>query len=159
VNYGVELTLVEAERACERFKKAYPDLQQGLWDNYHLCQRRGYIVIGAGRIIKAEWETDVGGKLIFPRCCNAPIQGICADALLRATAWLHGRLKQARIRGGLVAAIHDEMVIEAVEDDAEKARAILEDTMTEAFAETFPGAPTQGVAKAKIGKSWWETKQ
>jgi DNA polymerase I-like protein with 3'-5' exonuclease and polymerase domains len=159
LNYGVEFSLVEAERACARFKKAYPELQQGLWDNYHLCQARGYIVIGAGRAVKAEWETDVGGRLLYTRCCNLPIQGICADALLRAIAWLYSRLKQARVHGGSVGAIHDELLLEIAEDDAEKARKILEDTMLEAFATTFPGAPTSGVATAKIGRTWWGTKQ
>jgi hypothetical protein len=44
------------------------------------------------------------------------------------------------------------------EDDAEKARALLEAAMIEAFAMTFPGAPTNGVAVAKIGKNWAEVK-
>ena len=159
VNYGVELTLDEAERACDGFKKAYPDLYQGLWDNYHWCERRGYIEIGCGRLVRAEWEIDVGGRIQFTRACNLPIQGICADALMRAIIGLPRRLKQARVRGGLVAAIHDELILEIPEDAAPKALVILAETMLEAFAETFPGAPTAGLAEAKIGKTWWDTKQ
>ena len=116
------------------------------------------MLIGVGRIVKAEWETDVGGRLLFTRCCNLPIQGICADAMLRAVAWTYARLKQARIRGGLIATVHDELLLEVEEDDAEKARLILETTMIDAFSETFPGAPENGVAAAKIGRTWAETK-
>jgi len=60
--------------------------------------------------------------------------------------------------GGLIATINDELVVEAAAADAEAARTILEQTMTEAFAETFPGAPTNGIATAKIGRNWAEVK-
>lgn len=53
LNYGVEFSLGEAERACARFKKAYPERHQGLWDNYHLCKRRGYIGIRVGASTRA----------------------------------------------------------------------------------------------------------
>jgi DNA polymerase I-like protein with 3'-5' exonuclease and polymerase domains len=158
VNYGVELSLAEAEYARQQFFESYRRLHQGLWDNYHLCKARGYVLIGAGRVVEAEWEEDVGGRLLFTRCCNLPIQGICADCLLRAITWTYARLKATQIRGGLVACVHDELVLEVVEDDAERARQILEHTMTDAFAETFPGAPANGVATAKIGHSWAEVK-
>ena len=112
------------------------------------------MLIGAGRVVEAAWETDLDGRLLFTRCCNLPVQGICADCLLRAVAWTYARLKAAGIRGGLVACVHDELLLEVAEDDAEKARQILEQTMVDAFIETFPGAPTNGVAAAKIGRTW-----
>ena len=112
------------------------------------------MLIGAGRVVEAAWEEDVGGRLLFTRCCNLPVQGIAADCILRAIALTYARLKAARIRGGLVACVHDELVLEVAEDDAEKARQMLEHSMTDAFAETFPGAPVNGVADAAIGRSW-----
>ena len=77
---------------------------------------------------------------------------------MRAITWTYARLKAARIRGGLVACMHDELLLEVVEEDAETARQILEQTMTDAFTETFPGAPASGVATAKIGRNWAEVK-
>jgi len=158
INYGVQMSLDEAEHACRRFRETYRVLYQGLWHNYRRCEARGYILIDAGRIVKAEWETDVGGRLRFTRCCNIPIQGICANAMLRAIALVYARLKAARIRGGLVACVHDELLLEVDEDDAEKARQILEGTMIDAFVETFPEAPANGVARAKVGRTWAEAK-
>jgi DNA polymerase I-like protein with 3'-5' exonuclease and polymerase domains len=122
------------------------------------------VEIGCGRVVEAAWETDVDGRLPFTRCCNLPVQGICADCLMRAMILVHVRLKQARIRGGLVVCVHDELVLEVHEDDAEAARAILEEAMIDAFDETFPktesrqAAPLNGVAKAKIGHNWAEVK-
>ena len=158
VNYDVELSLTEAEHVHRRFFDTYRVLHRGIWDNYYLCRARGYVLIGAGRVVEAAWEQDVGGRLLFTRCCNLPVQGIAADCMLRATARTHARLKTAKIRGGLVACVHDELLLEVDEDDAEEARRILEKTMTDAFAETFPGAPVNGVATAKIGANWAEVK-
>ena len=116
------------------------------------------MLIGAGRIVKAGWEDDIGGRLIFTRCCNLPIQGICADAILRAVFNIHRLLQEGNVRGGLIACVHDELVLEVHEDDAELARDLLEIAMLNAFVETFPGAPTNSVATAQIGRSWAEVK-
>ena len=68
--------------------------------------------------------------------------------------WHLSRLGRIWLAGGLVAVVHDELILEVLEDDAERARVILETAMTRAFVETFLGAPTKGVASASIGRSW-----
>ena len=89
--------------------------------------------------------------------CNLPIQGICADALMRAIILVNDRMEEAGIGGGLVAAVHDELLIEVPEGDAERARDILERSMVDAFVDTFPGAQTNGLAVA-IGRTWADVK-
>jgi DNA polymerase I len=107
-------------------------------------------------VVEAAWEPS--GRLSFPQCCNLPIQGVCADAMLRALAMTHARLRRAAIRGGIVACVHDELLLEVSEDDAERARALLQEAMTEAFEITFPGAPILGIAQAVIGRRWSDVK-
>jgi DNA polymerase I len=154
-DYGVEMTLDQAAHALDMFFSRFPQLDQWRTDNATICQRRGAIRIGAGRLVKAEWE-EFG--LSFPQCCNLPTQGICADAMLRAITLVHTRLLAAKVSGGLTATVHDELVAEIAEKDAEEARAILEQGMLEAFEETFPGAPTTNVVVAKIGPTWADIK-
>jgi DNA polymerase I-like protein with 3'-5' exonuclease and polymerase domains len=74
--------------------------------------------------------------------------------MLRAVAMIDACLIEGRIAGGLIACVHDELLLEVHEEDVELARVLLEETMIHAFAETFPGAPTKGVAKAAIGQNW-----
>jgi DNA polymerase-1 len=156
--YGVEMTQRQAENALDRFFQTYVGLRQWRRRHYEICKARGYVEIGAGRVVEAQWEDDVGGQLLFTRCCNLPIQGICADAMLRAIARTHAMLKDARIHGGLIACVHDELLLEVHKDDAAIARDLLEYAMIDAFTETFPGAPVNGVAAAKIGRTWAEVK-
>jgi DNA polymerase-1 len=155
-NYGVEMTESQARLALDRFFASYPQLSQWRRDHAELCQRRGYVRIGAGRVVEAAWEPS--GRLSFPQCCNLPVQGICADAMLHALQLTYTRLRQAGIRGGLVASVHDELLLEVAEADAAAARQLLEQAMTDAFVTTFPGAPANGVAAASVGSNWAELK-
>jgi DNA polymerase-1 len=150
--YGVYLTIHDAELALTRFFNTYPQLDRWRWNNWHECQRRQRADIGAGRVVEAAWE--IGGHLRFTQCCNLPIQGICADAMLRALRLVNTRLLAAGIAGGLVASVHDELLLEVREGDAEAAREILQQAMIDAFATTFPGAPLTNVAAAAIGCTW-----
>jgi DNA polymerase-1 len=155
-NYGVDMPQEEARQALDRFFSAYHGLYRWRRDNAEICQTRGYVEIGVGRVVEAAWETE--GKLSFPQCCNLPVQGICADAMLRALILIYSRLRAEGIRGGLVASVHDELLLEVAEDDADKARDLLQEVMVEAFRMTFPGAPATDVAVASIGKTWAELK-
>jgi DNA polymerase-1 len=155
-DYGIEMTEAEAQRALDTFFAVFYGYDDWRWDHYHLCQRRGYVVIGTGRVVEARWE--LGHELSFPQCCNLPIQGAAADAMLRAITMTYTRLKGAVIRGGLVASIHDELLLEVHEDDADSARALLQETMVEAFMLTYPGAPTVKLVETKIGRSWADVK-
>ncbi len=58
-----------------------------------------------------------------------------------ALARIDADLSAAGIDGGPVAWLRDEIVAEVPEVDAEEARRLLVAAMTDAFAETFPGAP------------------
>ena len=156
LDLGVRLSEAEAAAMQEAFFAQFAQAHQWRLDNHERCKRQGYVRIGCGRTVEGRWEAS--RKLSFTQHCDLPIQGICADAMLRAITLAHARLKQASINGGLIATIHDELVVEAAAADAEAARTILEQTMTDAFAETFPGAPTNGVATAKIGRNWAEVK-
>jgi hypothetical protein len=44
------------------------------------------------------------------------------------------------------------------ENDAQSARVLLQQAMLDAFVATFPGAPSNNVATATIGRSWAEAK-
>jgi DNA polymerase-1 len=154
-NFGVEMTIDEAASALSSFFRRFRRLDAWRRSHADRCQQRGYIEIGCGRVVEAAWEK---WGISFPQCCNLPIQGICADAMLRAITLVHTRFLDAGIRGGLVATVHDELLVEVVEDDAESARDILQQTMVDAFEITFPGAPSNGVAAAAIGPTWADLK-
>ena len=110
---------------------------------------------GVRRIDGYGWAQDA---LKYTLCCNAPIQGACADASMLALIKVDAALHEARIEGGPVLFVHDELALEVRQEDAEAARRILTDAMVSAFAETFPDAPLNGVVSTRIGDSWGKAK-
>jgi DNA polymerase-1 len=156
-DFGVELTLEQAQHAIDQFATVYYRAWSGRERYSKICQARGYIVVPtSGRLVRRQWLPY--GRLTNRQCFNTPVQGSCADAMLRAVATIDRCLVEGQIRGGLIACVHDELLLEVDERDAQIAREILEAVMVDAFATTFPGAPTKGVAEAVNGRNWLEAK-
>ena len=85
----------------------------------------------------------------FTALVNTPVQGGTADGMKYAIVLLSERLPaEARI----IATVHDEVVVECPEQEVEKVRALMIDTMREAMGELFPEVPIE--VDASIGDSW-----
>jgi DNA polymerase I len=195
-NYGIVLTLGEAELARRSFLTRYATYAEWMARNHQQCSATGIIRIGRlGRVIEASWEKrkqpatngaahtasdnyfdeddyfddngnhpDAGyswaqqDQLKYTLCCNAPVQGACADAGMLALTAVDIALRQTGVEGGPVLFVHDEIVLEIAEQQAEQARQILASCMQRAFAETFPTAPLNNVVSIGVGKTWGSAK-
>jgi DNA polymerase I-like protein with 3'-5' exonuclease and polymerase domains len=73
--------------------------------------------------------------------------------MLRAIARIHAMLKDTRTPRWLIACVHDELLLEVHDGDAEIAREL---TMIDSFAETFSDTQVDSVATPKIGQTWAE---
>jgi DNA polymerase-1 len=96
--------------------------------------------------------------LKYTLCCNAPVQGACAEIITRAIALIDRMLEEAGIPGGLVLVVHDELVLEVPEDHAKEAAKLLREAMEQAFVEYFPQAPTNGLVEVHTVRAWGEAK-
>ena len=81
---------------------------------------------------------------------NAPIQGSSADIIKRALALLHDALKP--INAKIVNCIHDEIVIEVDEAQAEECAGILDREMVAAAREFISSVPV--TVDIAIGDAW-----
>ena len=161
-NYELVLDSYEAQRWHATFAQTFPALVRGRSEHYDRCVAARRIVIGkdakhgVGRIFP--FSRLKPGSNGYTHSCNLPVQGACADASMLALAYVDDRLFEAGIDGGPVAWLHDEIVIEVREDQAERAVEILKQSMIDGFAETFPGAPLNGLVEPHIGLNWCEAK-
>lgn len=85
---------------------------------------------------------------------NAPIQGTAADIIKMAMVNVFARLKKERLDAKLILQVHDELIIEAAEGDAERAASILKEEMEKAAK-----MKVALTADVSLGKSWFEAKQ
>jgi DNA polymerase I-like protein with 3'-5' exonuclease and polymerase domains len=156
VRFHVNMTIEEAQRAIDGFFAAYPTLAQHLQYTASLARHCGYVLIKpSGRLIRRQWE----GWISYQDACNWPIQGGAADCMLLAIALVYRAFRQANIRGGLIATVHDELLAEVHRADAAEAKEIMSREMTRAFEISFPGAPTADLLQAGIGRNWRAAKE
>ena len=84
---------------------------------------------------------------------NMPIQGTAADIIKIAMIRVHNRLRAENMRSKLILQVHDELIVEAPIDEAEKAAALLQEEMENAVHLSVPL-----IADAAIGKTWYDAK-
>ena len=84
---------------------------------------------------------------------NAPVQGTAADIIKIAMIKVYKRLKAENLEARLILQVHDELIIEVTEKDAERAAAVLGEEMRNAATLDVP--LTADVSK---GKTWYEAK-
>jgi DNA polymerase-1 len=114
---------------------------------------------GLGEEDESFWYPHLDDDLLkYTICCNVPIQGACADIAMLALLKAEAAFAAAKVEGGLVLFIHDEIGAEVVARQAEQARIILTQAMTEAFAMVFPDAPLNKLVANAIGPSWGAAK-
>ena len=82
---------------------------------------------------------------------NMPIQGAAADIIKLAMVRVHRQLKEAALEARLIMQVHDELIVECPEAEADRVKAILVREMEGAWPLSIPL-----IAEAHSGKSWLE---
>ncbi|MCQ2462788.1 MAG: DNA polymerase I [Clostridia bacterium] len=84
---------------------------------------------------------------------NMPIQGTAADIIKIAMVRVHERLEKEKMKSRLIMQVHDELIVEAPENEAQRVKEILCEEMEKAFP-----MKVSLTADANIAKTWYEAK-
>ena len=84
---------------------------------------------------------------------NSPIQGTAADIIKLAMVRVREALEKAGMRARLILQVHDELIVEAPEEEAEAVRAMLKDIMENVMQLDVPLT-----AEVNVGRSWYDCK-
>ena len=82
---------------------------------------------------------------------NMPIQGTAADIIKIAMVKVAERLEKEKLQSRLILQVHDELIVEAPENEAETALAIVTEEMEKACS-----MKVRLLADGKIGKTWFD---
>lgn len=83
---------------------------------------------------------------------NSPIQGSAADMIKLALIEIDERLKKSKLDAFLINTIHDEIVVEAAEKDAETTAQIVKECMESAGKKLAPNVPI--LAEGGVADFW-----
>ena len=84
---------------------------------------------------------------------NMPIQGTAADIIKIAMVRVYNRLKEEKMDAKLILQVHDELIVEAPENEIEKAAKILSEEMENACQ-----MKVRLRADVNTGKTWYQAK-
>jgi DNA polymerase I-like protein with 3'-5' exonuclease and polymerase domains len=144
-NYGISLSEKEAKKIMDNFFKSYQGLNKWHKQTKARIYRQGVHETRtlSGRIRHFDKSTP-------QQVLNTPVQGTGADMLKLALGKLVSALKGLDCK--ILATVHDEIILEAKEEIADKVAKILSDTMVEAGKEFLLKVPVE--AEASIGDNW-----
>jgi DNA polymerase-1 len=147
--YRVEMTLDEARHAKNAFLNRFP----GVADYQVRMSKEPVVYSVTGRPLRPEWELPRKGQehaeVSYCQRVNFPTQSSAGDILLTAMIMADRYLPNA-----MVLSLHDEIVLEVSEDDADQVKDVLADLMVDACLKWFSNMPTRDLVKAKSGRVW-----
>ncbi len=84
---------------------------------------------------------------------NMPIQGTAADIIKIAMIKVNERIKKEGLKARLILQVHDELIVEAPQDESMRVAMLLQEEMENAVTLSVPLT-----ADAAIGKTWYDAK-
>ena len=118
----------------------------------------GFVTTLFGRKVNIrEIKAAAAGQRAFAEraAINAPIQGSAADIIRRAMVQMPDALTEAGLEARMLLQVHDELVFEAPEAEADTAAALIKSVMEKA-AEPAVALSVPLIVDARWGKSWDE---
>ena len=146
----------EAEQYIEDYLENYSGVKQFMDDAVVRAKDCGYAkTMFARRRYLPELASSNGMLRAFGArvAMNMPIQGTAADIIKIAMIRVYRRLQEENMAARLLLQIHDELIVEAPEAEAEKAKQIVIEEMENACKLSVPLK-----CDANIGKTWYDAK-
>ena len=154
-NIGV--TRHEAEEYIRAYLEHYSGVRNYMEKIVERAKEQGYVetLFGRRRYLPELSSGNFNLRSFGERVArNMPIQGTAADIIKIAMIRVDDRLKKENMQARLILQVHDELIVEAPENETERAAQILTEEMQDTVHLSVPM-----VAEAKIGKTWYDAKE
>ena len=146
----------EAQAYINAYFEKYSGVQQYMNRVIEEGKKQGYVstIYGRRRYMPELKVSNFNVRSSGERMArNMPIQGTAADIMKLAMVNVHRRLKAEKLSAKIILQVHDELIVECPEAEAEAVREILRDEMERAAELSVPLT-----VDAHIGKNWMEAK-
>ena len=144
----------EAKQYIDAYFARYPQIRSYMNDRIAEAKAKGYVLTAFGRKC---WIAGIADKLAARRAyaerqaINAPLQGGAADVVKRAMVRLPVVLAESGLHARMLLQVHDELLFEAPEAEAEAVAKLVQGVMQNAASLSVPLLVETG-----IGRNWAE---
>ncbi|MDE6667308.1 MAG: DNA polymerase I [Clostridia bacterium] len=145
-----------AKEYIEKYFATYSSVKDYMNANVEFAKQHGYIctLTGRKRVIPEINSPNYNLRQFGERAAmNMPLQGSSADIIKIAMVNVAKALKEEGLKTKLILQVHDELVLEAPEEEVERASAILKEKMENAVSLKVPMT-----VDVHTGKNWYDAK-
>jgi DNA polymerase-1 len=148
----IGVTKKEAEQFIDAYFARYPSVRSFIEGTIRKARETGHVRTLLGRLRRLPDLRAPNFQVRMEaerQAMNTPVQGSAADLIKKAMIDLSAELGRRAMKSRLILQIHDELLLEVPEAEAEQARALVKQVMEGAL---FLDVPL--VADARLGSNW-----
>ncbi|MCF2665117.1 DNA polymerase I [Oscillibacter valericigenes] len=156
LSQDIGVSVAEAKAYMEAYFTTFPGVRKYMDSVVETAKETGYVetIFHRRRDLPELKSSNFNMRSFGERVAlNMPIQGTAADIMKLAMVAVHKRLKAENLQARLVLQVHDELIVECPEAQAETAAKLLEEEMEQVVSLSVPLT-----AEAHWGSNWLEAK-
>jgi DNA polymerase-1 len=142
----------EARDIIESYFRQYPGVKQYMDNNIAFAKKHGYVetIMGRRRYLKDINSGNATVRGFAERnAINAPVQGSSADMIKIAMIRIFNEMEAQNLKSKMILQVHDELVFDAVKDELDQLKPIVEQGMKNAITLKVPV-----VVDMNTGNNW-----
>ncbi len=146
----------EAKEFIEGYFETFPKVKEYLDEQVAQAKKDGYVatVFGRRRPLPELTSSNFMQRSFGERVAmNAPIQGTAADVMKIAMIRVKDRFEKEGLTSRVILQVHDELLVEAAEEEADRAADLLKEEMENAVSFSVPM-----IVEISRGHNWYEAK-
>ena len=156
LSQDIGVSVAEAKAYMEAYFATFPGVRSYMDDVIEQAREKGYVetVFHRRRDLPELKSSNFNMRSFGERVAlNMPIQGTAADIMKLAMVAVWDRLRRENLQARLVLQVHDELIVECPENEAERVKRLLAEEMERVVTLSVPLT-----AEAHCGRNWLEAK-
>ena len=153
---NLEISAKEAKKFIDKYYELYPGVKRYMEEIVKEAYTEGCVrtLFNRKRVIE---ELNSGNYMVRQAgeriALNTPIQGTSADIIKKAMIEIYKEFKEKNIKSKIILQVHDELIIDLLEEEKDLVTEIVKDKMTNVIKLSVPLK-----VSSDFGSDWYETK-
>ena len=152
----IGIPVKEAKEFINKYFETYPGVKDYMDKEIDEAKRNGYVktIMNRKRVIEELKSSNYMVRSMGERIAlNTPVQGSASDILKKAMVEINNIFEKENIKSKMLLQVHDELIFNVYNDEIDKVKDIVYNTMTKVFELKVPLD-----VDIELGNNWYEAK-
>lgn len=152
----IGIPVKEAKEFINKYFETYPGVKDYMDKEIDEAKKNGYVktIMNRKRVIEELKSSNYMVRSMGERMAlNTPVQGSASDILKKAMVEINNIFEKENIKSKMLLQVHDELIFNVYNDEIDKVKDIVYNTMTKVFELKVPLD-----VDIELGNNWYEAK-